>query len=511
MMSAALSPIAVLLNAGNPNRITAKYHFYETPSHLLGMGAQLNEVGYDVRYIDPWGEGLRVRETIRRTLEDKPRVVGITLFGGSPQLNNFGLTFLKGMPEEVRVVTGGPGISQPFFRRIFLANRRPPDFAVVGEGENPMDLLIGADFKHEDLAIPDDGSVKISRSGDTTTLINMQHSAMDALGIERPREWGRYRYQTIDAQRGCLYGGCSFCESTTVWGWSSYKFPEAFETELSYLSRTFDSPGISFRGPDFSADPVASTAIIDTMNKAGVKGRKVLMYGRVDSLYQAVSSNRDIWREFTRNNKVTIIVGYESGIPTRLMRLTKYHSRAIVDARQHLSRFANILEMLPDLHVIVDWILMDGSSNLLEISLDLALMIGLLKKFPEQTLLNQDQVFNYFRSSPGASKRRAALGKFGNLDSDSTIFLYQSTRDPKMRGMGSRRFGNLGNYRKFIIKTLEYALSKSTILLCNPVKVVSREEALANWSAVRARFSEMVKEVERGDDFLSLGLEGYPL
>ena len=183
-----------------------------TPIGLFYVAAALKEAGYQVG-IENWSDAKGDPERIKEALISRaPDVIGLSVVNA----NRWGgidiARLAKTVLPKVTVIFGGIGTT--FLWRHLLTHFEVIDYAVIGEGERTMPLLLKclADHQPDNLgAIP---GLAFRRGGEI--IHNGAADPVEALD-DLPSPSKHFAYQHTTLTRGCAYQ-CSFCGSPRFWG-----------------------------------------------------------------------------------------------------------------------------------------------------------------------------------------------------------------------------------------------------------------------------------------------------
>ena len=249
------------------------------------------------------------------------------------------------------------------------------DFSLAGMAENPSIHL--SDFE----GIP--------------LLSGLGKVNLDDIEISRPNKWLQYSYTDLDWQRGC-FGSCKFCAGFRMA--SNYKSPKRAAEEFRYLLNLGKRLFFTI-GPDFTARPEKANALVEELNRMEQRDVKIFSEVRLDSFSQALEEAEALWGYFGSNNELALMVGYETGIPQRLVELGK--ARSLEEGMTYLPTLLNILDKKYPFTLVLSWMLNDHNSTSARSLFDLLIMIGMLKKYPNLRM-NPLSVTNNLGIYPGS-------------------------------------------------------------------------------------------------------------
>lgn len=398
----------VLINSRGPDPRFETLAMHNEPAQFLGMRSSLVRAGHKVITIDALGEKLTAKEVVKQTLAACPDVVGvngyISRYGTVIDFDQEVLDQVRDSNPDVKTIIGGAFTARPEIRSIAV-KRLNPDFAVIGEGEIPMEALIRTGFSSAGLET--DPLLMVGNLDGTLTLRAKQRVDLDAIDFTRPPEWFKYIEMSLDWQRGC-FGNCGFC--------AGYKMPATYKTpiraveELDYLMR--HGKRMFFQiGPTFTADQEKATAIIDALNQKDVSAIQFIFEARTVEMVRIYREFLDPWLRFATANQTLIYIGYESGIPERLVNLDKVET--IEQGQQYLPGLMDLLDQKYPFNIFIAWMLLDHRSTPGSALFDLFVMYGLLKKY-DRSNMNPPSLLNNFTSGPGIRLSQEAPEEWQN-------------------------------------------------------------------------------------------------
>ena len=262
------------------------------PLNLALLGAIAEQHGHEAIIIDAEATGLSEKELIRRTLELKPDIIGLTCYSPFFHLNTSLAEGLKKAGCTCPIVVGGPHITimkekalLPQFDYGFTGEteRSFPDFLKLYEQGEDVSKVKGLIFR-KDGEIVDNGDpdwvepelpTKGSNVGQAYPLDQFPFPARHLLDMPRYRlgtMHGKKHFTSIQTMRGCPWK-CIFCASEALNTTRVVmRSPESIVEEMKQV--VADYPEISHF---FIVDDVLTLwkkhiiKICDLINEAGLK------------------------------------------------------------------------------------------------------------------------------------------------------------------------------------------------------------------------------------------------
>jgi anaerobic magnesium-protoporphyrin IX monomethyl ester cyclase len=203
----------------------SKWGFLPAPLGLLTLAGELMRIeGSTVKIIDMEGEKMTLDETIERSVEYRPDLVGITLHATAAH-NNAGYIArgIKKMKPDTVLVAGGHHAT--FLPKEIL--RDGFDISVIGEGDETIfdignAVAEGTTFDRINGIVYKDGDKFIrtpprSLIGDLDTLPLPPMELLDASKYTFKVFGNNDKVMCVETSRGCPYA-CDFCSVTPTWG-----------------------------------------------------------------------------------------------------------------------------------------------------------------------------------------------------------------------------------------------------------------------------------------------------
>jgi anaerobic magnesium-protoporphyrin IX monomethyl ester cyclase len=203
----------------------SKWGFLPAPLGLLTLAAELLKIeGSSVKIIDMEGENITLEETVKKAVEFRPDIVGITLHATAAH-NNAGYIArrIKELKPDTVLIAGG-------HHATFLPNellRSGFDISVLGEGDETIfdignAVKDGGDFRGVNGIVYRDGG-SIFRNPSRSLIVDLDSLPMPAMELLDASKYtfkvfgGENKVMCIETSRGCPYA-CDFCSVTPTWG-----------------------------------------------------------------------------------------------------------------------------------------------------------------------------------------------------------------------------------------------------------------------------------------------------
>lgn len=343
----------------------------------LGLGylaAVLKNAGYSAKIIDAYGFDIPMRRTVGLVDYINPKIIGIS--SGSPmyreaeRLKTELQKFLPGTP----IIKGG---YDPTFYHKKIVEEDPNVIAVREEGEGTLVELT-------------DSLIKGSRSLDSiqgttwhngeVVVVNPDRPLiqdLDALPFPnrddiRPENYhvpGTDLGTGILVSRGCMVGGCTFCDIRKFYGGvHRTRSPENIVEEMENLRENYPLMGVfDLKADSFLTDASVWEVIYELMSKKDLDHR-VGFETRADLIIK----NRDLLRE-TKDRIGYLNIGFESFSDAQLKRWKKGTT-----AEQNLEAVAILREL--EIPFIGYFLMVDKEAVLEEVQQSLS---GLMYPIPD--------------------------------------------------------------------------------------------------------------------------------
>lgn len=194
-----------------PPREIQREEIVVPPLGIAYLAAVLEKKGHNVGIIDGFAEGLDFEVLEKRIKENAPDMVGIT--GMTPVIDNAFRTVSAARKHAKYIVIGGPHVSM--VRKKIFEQSPEIDFAVQGEGETSIEMLVTALEENSDISSVPGLITRDFENPPAPYIIDLDSLPMPARHL-LPND--RYKYilskgkvTTIFSSRGCPYH-CIFCD-----------------------------------------------------------------------------------------------------------------------------------------------------------------------------------------------------------------------------------------------------------------------------------------------------------
>ena len=297
------------------------YHFGLS---LLSAYLKSKRPGIQVRIID--GQIAPItRECLAEAMREiSPALVGVTattpVIGAALRI----ASLVKEIDPEMPVVFGGPHAT--LLPQELLEQNSAVDFAVIGEGERPLDALVGcieqgggyADCPG--LAWRSDGQVVVNGPCelimDLDTLPFPDYEGYSPANYTLPiHKYSVPNTFSLVTSRGCPYR-CGFCSTRLLSPRHRSFSPERTIEEIRYLKREFGAQGIMFQDSLFTAprDKIEGFCRMAIKEKLGIQWSANARANNIDADLVALMKESGCW---------ALAFGVESGNQEMLDRMQK--------------------------------------------------------------------------------------------------------------------------------------------------------------------------------------------
>jgi anaerobic magnesium-protoporphyrin IX monomethyl ester cyclase len=203
----------------------SKWGFLPAPLGLLTLAGELMRIeGSTVKIIDMEGERMTLDETIERSVEYHPDIVGVTLHATAAH-NNAGYIArgIKKMKPDTVLVAGGHHAT--FLPKEIL--RDGFDISVIGEGDETIfeignAVADGTTFDKIKGIVYKDGD-KFIRTPPRSLIVDLDSLPLPPMELLDASKYtfkvfgNNDKVMCIETSRGCPYA-CDFCSVTPTWG-----------------------------------------------------------------------------------------------------------------------------------------------------------------------------------------------------------------------------------------------------------------------------------------------------
>jgi radical SAM superfamily enzyme YgiQ (UPF0313 family) len=294
---------------------------------LLSIAACLKKSKFSVSLLDAEGKGLNLYQTVQKTIQMRPKILGITsttlsIYSAAKVAAN-----VKSKFPEMTIVFGGPHATALPMET--METFKSIDAIIIGDGELSFTALVGNLFSGEKIHKNVDGV--FWREGDMilsnpktkilSDLDSLPFPAWDLLDgfpkIYRPpfHSYRRLPVGNIITSRGCP-GICSFCDRS-VFGQRTYRHSNEYIVEMiSYLIKDFGIKEIAIKDDMF----VHSTEHIIEFYRL-LEKKNIKINWSCNARVTAV--NDEMLRIMKKAGCWMISYGIESGSPKMLKKMMK--------------------------------------------------------------------------------------------------------------------------------------------------------------------------------------------
>ncbi len=246
---------------------------------LLLLAGQLRQDGYEVAILECDIEHISIDEAVRRTLELRPKVAGITLFTVGVQNGALIAEGLKKADEKLPVIVGGPHVSSMGVETMerFTAF----DLAVLHEGEAIITEIVQ---NYERGASQHNVPGVLYRQGEEVAQTPSVKNPADLDELPLPAwdllpnfpqnyplaifGYPKGPVATFSASRGCPFK-CSFCDTTTFGKKIRYYSPEKVFAIMRHLQERYGVRHLQFVDDLFVANRKRITQLCDLIIDSG--------------------------------------------------------------------------------------------------------------------------------------------------------------------------------------------------------------------------------------------------
>ncbi len=294
---------------------------------LLHLAAQVKKDGFTCSIIESAIEGLNVDDVIDKIIQQKPKVVGITLFTVGVHNANLIAQGIKKLSPEIKILVGGPHISSMGLETMQRFDSF--DIAVLHEGEITLSKLLFALKNQESIDIIEGIIYKDEKGNFHQTQPRKIQIELDDLPLPAwellpnfPQQYPLTIFDfpkgpvaTFSASRGCPFK-CEFCDTSTFGAKIRYYSPSKVFEMMQHLQKTYGIVHLQFVDDLF----VASKKRILTLCQLIIENNFKMTWSctaRVDSI------NPEILHQMKKAGCWEISYGLESGSNAMLKNMKK--------------------------------------------------------------------------------------------------------------------------------------------------------------------------------------------
>ncbi len=249
------------------------------PTSLGYLASSVRQSNFSVDIVDATLHNYSIKETVNLIISKKVNVVGIQVYSGTQWwVKEFICELKKFIPECITIV-GGPHITA---LEEFSMQHIQPDFGILGEGEDPLRILLTVlrekinDFDSVPGLIYKKDSTYI-KNKKKVFIKDLDSLPLPAWDLINPKKYAKFtrlgatmasRGKTpvsILTSRGCPYA-CTFCSTNVTWnGKMRYRSPAGVIHELELLKNTYGVDEFYFGDDNLTMDKKRAEKIFDLL------------------------------------------------------------------------------------------------------------------------------------------------------------------------------------------------------------------------------------------------------
>ncbi|MFH1825902.1 MAG: hypothetical protein ABH823_01245 [bacterium] len=375
--------------------------WFREPGQYTGLAGKLRSQGWDLVVIDYDPATVNLRELWDEVKRQDVEVLGVGFFSEPTQALHSQVMMLSAKDAGITTIVGrlGNEAEEQVARELYDA-----DIYVRGEGEDVIASLASRDF--------------IQRG----TFHSSKRVQIDDLSFRRPWE-NKYAIIVLDIVRGCPWS-CGYCGNYL--NSTLYPSEKWLRNYLAYI-RDLRGPGtgrFDLAAAEFTAKVKPAAMAAQVLSEYD-EGQSFIMFGSVLAT-RALLGDRaraQVWSRLAGRHEVHEEVGYESGIPGRLMRLGKTKTER--QAREHVRNLLKIIRRahgMDNFRVGLDWMLFDPQSTPEEMYCDMLLAEEILAFGTSKVSLSPQLVFNHLIVMPGTDLWNGPYGNYSEWVLDGGFF-----------------------------------------------------------------------------------------
>ncbi|MCD6461228.1 MAG: radical SAM protein [Thermoplasmata archaeon] len=285
------------------------------PLGLMYLASVLEREGHEVMILDAEAKGLSMEETVSRTLEWRPELVGVGPTTPEMTMANDFLERIKNDGGEVVTVAGG---FHPSALPEETLERFPSiDFVIKGEGEYTLAELVS----HLESGKPGLGEIDglyyrengtIRKNRPREPILHLDELPFPARHLIDPEEYlmpvpqeGLVRNTMIQTSRGCPYR-CIFCYRSKDPANLRARSPENVLDELQEAVEKYSVRSVFFADDTFTFSKKRTEKIVEGMMERGIDIRWYCL-ARADTV------DEELLRKMKKAGLVELSMGVETG------------------------------------------------------------------------------------------------------------------------------------------------------------------------------------------------------
>lgn len=297
-------------------------------SHMLSLAylaGYVRSMGHEVEIIDAGFERLNSGQLIDRIKSTRADIAGITAMTHEIPKARSIFRSIKSMNPGILTIIGGPHSTA--LPRETLEEIPELDFAVAGEGEKPLELLLKKIEDKKDnyndikgLAFRSGGEVIYN--GPQDQFLDLKLIPQPAVDLYYCKDWFKKHKNSeyrIFASRGCPFQ-CAYC-MRVLGNKVRWRNTDDIVEEWIKAVRYFGARTVFFHDEIFLYDNAHTHAILDNIIKSGIQNE-----ARFIAMTHVNLINEEILRKAKEANCYKICIGVESGNNEILKRIHRTYT-----------------------------------------------------------------------------------------------------------------------------------------------------------------------------------------
>jgi radical SAM superfamily enzyme YgiQ (UPF0313 family) len=297
-------------------------------SHMLSiayLAGYIRSLGHEIEIIDAGFDRLNQDQVLNKIKDTQADVIGVTSMTHEIPKARIIFKYIKSINPLIQTVIGGPHASA--MPKEIMEEIPEIDFAVAGEGERPLELLLQK-IESQDLNYYDVKGLAF-RKGNEVCYNGRQDCYLDLKKIPQPavdlyytKDWFKNNEKSeyrIFASRGCPFH-CSYC-MRVLGNKVRWRDTDDIIEEWIKAVRYYGAKVVFFHDEIFLYDNPSTHAILDKIIESGIQKE-----ASFNAMTHVNLINEEILEKAKKANCYKICIGIESGNNEILKRIHRNYT-----------------------------------------------------------------------------------------------------------------------------------------------------------------------------------------